>query len=110
MSSFNEREKGFENKFTHDQETAFKVAARRNKLLGLWAAEQMGLADNQADAYAREVISADLQEAGEEDVYRKIAGDFAAKGVDASEHRIRREMAAMLDLARDQILAAKTKK
>jgi hypothetical protein len=110
MADFKDRETAFEAKFAFDEETKFKMMARRNKLLGLWAAEQMGLADVQADAYAREVISADLQEAGEEDVYRKIAGDFAAKGVDASEHRIRREMAAMLDLARDQILAAKTKK
>ena len=104
MSKFNEREKGFEAKYAHDEEVQFKVMARRNKLLGLWAAEMMGLAGDAATAYAREVIKADFEEAGDEDVYRKVKGDFEARGVDISEHRVRREMEDKLVLAREQVI------
>ena len=103
MSQFDKRQKGFENKFAHDQELEFKAQARRNKLLGLWAAEKMGITGPDAEAYAREVIKADFEEAGDEDVFRKIRGDFDAKNVDQSDHQIRREMEEKLILAREQV-------
>jgi hypothetical protein len=103
MSQFDKREKNFENKFAHDQELEFKAQARRNKLLGLWAADLMGLSGPEAEAYAKEVIKADFEEAGDEDVFRKIRGDFDAKGVDQSDHQIRREMEEKLILAREQV-------
>jgi hypothetical protein len=105
MASFQDREKGFERKFAHDEELKFKATARRNKLLGLWAAEQMGITGDAAQAYAREVIKADLVEPGEEDVFRKIRGDFDAKGVSQSDHQIRRQMADLLGAAVGQIEA-----
>ena len=77
---FNDREKGFEAKYLHDQETQFKITARRNKLLGLWAAEQMGLSGADAEAYAKEVVVADFEEAGDDDVLRKVLGDLVDKG------------------------------
>ncbi|MEM7423622.1 MAG: DUF1476 domain-containing protein, partial [Pseudomonadota bacterium] len=81
MSSMEERERGFENKFAHDAEMQFKAEARRNKLLGTWAAGKMGITDGDAvEAYAKEVIMADFEEAGDEDVYRKVSGDLEAKG------------------------------
>ena len=92
MASFEDREKGFERKFAHDEELKFKATARRNRLLGLWAAGQMGLSGDDAQNYAREVIKADLEEPGEEDVFRKIRRDFDAKGVSQSDHQIRRQM------------------
>lgn len=105
MASFKDREKGFERKFAHDEELKFKATARRNRLLGLWAAEQMGITGDAAQAYAREVIKADLVEPGEEDVFRKIRGDFDAKGVSQSDHQIRRKMADLLGEAVGQIEA-----
>ena len=96
MASFEDREKGFERKFAHDEELKFKATARRNRLLGLWAAEQMGITGEAAQAYALEVIKADLIEPGEEDVFRKIRGDFDAKGVSQSDHQIRRKMADLM--------------
>ena len=103
MARFEDREKGFERKFAHDEELKFKATARRNRLLGLWAAEQMGITGDAAQAYAREVIKADLVEPGEEDVFRKIRGDFDAKGVSQSDHQIRRKMADLLGEAVGQI-------
>jgi hypothetical protein len=103
MASFEDREKGFERKFAHDEELKFKATARRNRLLGLWAAAQMGLAGDAAQAYAREVIKADLAEPGEEDVFRKIRADFDAKGVGQSAHQIRSKMADFLGEAVAQI-------
>jgi len=103
MTSFDDREKSFERKFALDEELRFKSNARRNKLLGLWAAEKMGLSGDEAQAYAREVVKADLEEPGEEDVFRKIRGDFDAKGVDQSDHQIRRAMADLLAEAVRQI-------
>jgi hypothetical protein len=105
MASFEDREKGFERKFAHDEELKFKATARRNRLLGLWAAEQMGITGDAAQAYAREVIKADLVEPGEEDVFRKIRSDFDAKGVSQSDHQIRRKMADLLGEAVGQIEA-----
>ena len=92
MTTFDKREEGFEKKFAHDEELQFKAGARRNKLLGLWAAEKLGLAGAEADAYAKSVVVADFEEAGDEDVFRKIRGDFDAKNVDQSDHQIRRTM------------------
>lgn len=105
MASFEDREKGFERKFAHDEELKFKATARRNKLLGLWAAEQMGLSGDAAQAYAREVIKADLEEPGEEDVVRKIRRDFDAKGVDQSDHQIRHQMVELMGQAVVQLEA-----
>ena len=103
MTSFEDRKRGFEGKFAHDEELRFKAAARRNKLLGLWAADKMGLSGDAAQVYAREVIKVDLEEPGEEDVFRKIKADFDAKGVDQSEHQIRRAMEELLAEALNQI-------
>ncbi len=103
MSSFDKREKAAEAKFAHDAEITFKINARRNKLLGLWAADLMDLEDQAAKDYAVEVVKADFEEPGEEDVYRKVVGDLAAKGIEISEHRLRRKMSELLELARQQL-------
>jgi hypothetical protein len=103
MTTFEERQKGFERKFAHDEELKFKATARRNKLLGLWAAAQMGLEGDAAQAYAREVVKADLAEPGEEDVFRKVRADFDANGIDQSDHQIRRAMGDMMAEALIQI-------
>jgi hypothetical protein len=105
MTTFEEREKGFERKFVHDEELKFKATARRNRMLGLWAAERLGLAGDAAQAYAREVIKADLAEPGDEDVFRKLRTDFDAKGVIESDHQIRRTMSEMMSQAVAQIEA-----
>jgi hypothetical protein len=103
MTTFEERQKGFERKFAHDEELKFKATARRNRLLGLWAAGEMGIAGDAAQAYAREVVKADLAEPGEEDVFRKIRADFDAKGVNQSDHQIRRMMTETMGQAVAQI-------
>ena len=103
MPTFEDREKGEEARYACDQEATFKITARRNKLLGLWVAEKMGMSGETAQAYAREVIEIDFDEPGEEDVYRKVAGDLAAKGVALSERQLRREMARLAEVAREQI-------
>ncbi|MFL6799527.1 MAG: DUF1476 domain-containing protein [Xanthobacteraceae bacterium] len=92
MTTFDKREEGFERQFAHDEELRFKATARRNKLLGLWAAQQLGYAAAEAEAYAKEVVLADFEEAGDHDVFRKIRKDFDAKGVQQSDHQIRRTM------------------
>jgi hypothetical protein len=106
MTTFDKREEGFEKKFAHDEELRFKAGARRNKLLGLWAAEKLGLSGAEAEAYAKTVVAADFEEAGDEDVFRKIRKDFDAKGVDQSDHQIRRTMDEMMGQAIEQIKAA----
>lgn len=103
MATFDERQKGFENKFKHDQETAFKINARRNKLLGLWAAKQLGLAGPAADDYAKSVVMADMEKPGDDDVIDKIVKDLSAKGIDATPHRVRAEMDSLTAEARKQI-------
>jgi hypothetical protein len=103
MTTFEERQKGFERKFALDEELKFKATARRNRLLGLWAAGEMGIAGDDAQAYAREVVKADLAEPGEEDVFRKIRADFDAKGVNQSDHQIRRMMTDMMGQAIAQL-------
>jgi len=105
MSSLNKREDGFEKKFAHDQELRFKAAARRNKLLGHWAAEKLGKTGADAEAYAKTVIAADLEESGDEDVFRKVQADFTAAGVSQSEHQIRRTMDELMAEAIKQIQA-----
>lgn len=102
--SFQDREKAFESKWAHDEEMRFKIMARRNKLLGLWAAEQMGLSGEEAAEYAKAVVRADFEEPGEEDVFRKIHKDFEIKGVALSDHAIRVTMEELLATATDQIL------
>jgi hypothetical protein len=103
MTQFDNREKAFESKYAHDQELQFKVMARRNKLLGLWAAGEMGLTGDAAAQYAIEVVKSDFQEAGDEDVYRKVRADLDAKQVDISEHRLRKEMDDLMAVAKQQI-------
>ena len=103
MANFKSREEGFEAKAAHDEELNFKATARRNKLLGLWVAELCGLTGADAEAYAKQVVEADFLEAGEEDVYRKVAADLKAKGVDVSEHRLRKQMTYLMAEARKQI-------
>jgi hypothetical protein len=103
MSTFDRRRDSFEKKFALDEEQKFKALVRRNKLLGLWAAEKMGLTGTEAAEYAKEVIKTDFSEPGEEDVFRKISEDFADKGVDQSEHQIRRTMEELMVTAAEQI-------
>jgi hypothetical protein len=103
MSGFDDRRKGQEGKFAHDAELRFKAEARRNKLLGLWAAEHMGLSEEHAKEYAAEVVASDFEEAGDEDVFRKIAGDLKAKGASVSEDMIRKKMVELVQVARDQV-------
>ena len=103
MSTFDRREDAFENKFAHDEELRFKATARRNKLLGLWAAGLLGFEGEKADEYAKEVVRADFEEPGEEDVFRKIRKDFDDAGVEQSDHQIRRTMDELLHTAAEQI-------
>ena len=104
MTTFEDREKAFENKFAHDQEMQFKAEARRNKLLGLWAAEKMGMSGADAEAYAKSVIIADFEEAGDEDVYRKVSGDLAERGESVPEAELRNKMRELLAEAKDQLM------
>jgi len=105
MSTFDEREKGFEGKFAHDEEFEFKVTARRNRLLGLWAAEEMNLAGEDAEAYAKDVIISDFERPGDEDVFEKVWGDLQAKAPGISEHQLRRQMEVLRGDAREQLKA-----
>ncbi len=92
MDSFDDRQKAFEAKYARDQEMQFKIIARRNRLLGMWAAAKMGLTDAEADAYAREVIRSDFEEAGDEDVIRKLLGDLTSAGIDIDDAAIRQAL------------------
>jgi hypothetical protein len=107
MTTFDEREKAFENKFAHDQEMAFRITARRNRLLGQWAAGLMNLTAAEADSYAKSVVQADFEEAGDEDVIRKLLGDLTTAGVDVDDAKIRAALDAKLIEARRQIMEAK---
>ncbi len=104
MTTFNEREKAFEDKYKHDQELQFKVEVRRNKLLGLWVAEHLGLAGDEAQAYAKEVVAADFEEPGDADLVRKILGDLGAKGIEMSENRLREKMTELVPVAKEQVM------
>ncbi|WP_372604532.1 DUF1476 domain-containing protein [Actibacterium sp.] len=101
MTTFDDRESAFENKFAHDEEMKFKAQARANKLLGLWAAELLSKSADEAEAYAKDVIRADFEEAGHEDVYRKVAADL---GDLADETTIRSKMVELLAVAKDQLM------
>ena len=104
MTSFDNRENAFENKFAHDADLQFKIIARRNKLLGLWAAEKMGLTDEEAKAYATAVIQADFEEAGDEDVVRKLIGDLTSAGIETDDGEIRAAMDTQMVEARRQFI------
>ncbi|ACI99813.1 DUF1476 domain-containing protein [Rhodospirillum centenum] len=103
MTTFDEREQAFENKFKHDEELQFRIFARRAKLIGLWAAGHLGLDGEDAAGYARQIVDVDFAEPGHRDILRRIHEDFQAKGVDISEHRIEKEMEILLEEARRQI-------
>ena len=103
MSNMREREEGFEKKFAMDEELRFKATARRNRLLGMWAAEKLGKSGADAEAYAREVVASDFEEAGDRDVFRKIRKDFDAAGVAQSDHQIERTMQELLATAVEQV-------
>jgi hypothetical protein len=105
MTTFDKREEGFEKKFAHDEELKFKAEARRNKLLGLWVAEKLGLSGDAANEYAREVVAADFEEAGDGDVLRKVLRDLGAKGVAITEPQIRAKMDELMAQAIAQVKA-----
>ncbi len=100
---FDERKKAYEEKFVHEQELRFKAEARRNYKLGLWVAELLGLSGEKAEEYARSVIMADMDEPGDEDVFRKVRADLDAAGVDVSDHRIRHRMEVLLAEAMEEL-------
>jgi hypothetical protein len=104
MTTFDDREKAFENMYVRDQEMQFKVIARRNRLLGQWAANLMGLTAEEADAYAKEVVRADFEEAGDEDVIRKVLGDLTSAGVECDDARIREALEHKAVEARRQFI------
>jgi hypothetical protein len=106
MTTFDKREAGFEKKFAHDEELRFKATARRNRMLGMWAAAKLGITGADADAYAKAVVIADLEEAGDNDVFRKIRKDFDDKGVAESDHQIRRTMDELMAMAMTEIKAS----
>jgi hypothetical protein len=105
MTTFDDRKDAFEKKHAHDEELAFKAVARRNKLLGLWVAEQIGLTGAEAEAYAKDVVSADFEEAGDADVMRKVQADLKAKKVEISDHRLAAKLAELLETAKKQLSA-----
>jgi len=107
MTTFDDRERAFETKFARDEEMAFRVVARRNKLLGKWAAELMGLTPEETDAYSKAVVQAEFEEAGDEDVIRKLLGDLTAAGVDTDEAAVRRALETNAIEARRQLMEAK---
>ena len=104
MTTFDDREKAFEDKYKHDQGLQFRVDVRRNKLLGLWAAEMLDKTGADAEAYAKEVVSSDFEEPGDADVVRKVLGDLEAYGVEMSEHRLRKQMDDPLVTAKDEVM------
>jgi hypothetical protein len=104
MTTFDKREEGFERRFAHDEELRFKATARRNKLLGLWAAAKLGLSPAEADDYARTVVAADFERPGDEDVFEKVRRDLDGKGVAMSDHQIRRTMDELMVEAKRQIM------
>ena len=105
-TTFDKREEGFEKKFALDEEQKFRAEARRNRLLGLWAAEKLGLAGDAANAYAKDVVMADFEEAGDHDVLKKVQKDLEAKGVASSEQEIRRTMNDLMEKAIAEIKAS----
>ena len=106
MTTFDKREDDFEKRFAHDEELRFKATARRNRLLGQWAAEKLGLKDAAADAYIKDVVAAEFGPGGDDDVFRKIRQDFDAKGVAQSDHQIRRTMDELMTRAIAEVKAS----
>src|SRR6185295_12298984 len=106
MTTFDKREEGFEKKFAHDEELRFKANARRNRMLGLWAAEKLGISGDAANAYAKEVVMSDFEEGGEHDVFKKVRKDFDAKNVAVSDQDIRRAMTDLMEKAIADIKAS----
>jgi hypothetical protein len=106
MTTFDNRERAFENMFAHDEEMQFKISARRNKLLGVWAAGLMGLTPEETDSYAKAVVQADFEESGDEDVVRKLLGDLTSAGVDADDQMVRAAMDEQMVEARRQFIEA----
>jgi hypothetical protein len=106
MTTFEERERAFENKFSHEQELLFKIQVRRARLLGLWAAEQMKFDEQASSAYARAIVDADFKEAGPADIVRQVCADLQHHGIDISRHRVEKEAEHLLLVARDQITSA----
>jgi len=104
MTQFDDRERAFESKFAHDEEMRFRITARRNRLLGEWAARRMGLTEAESEAYAKDVVRSDFEEAGEHDVIRKVIGDLAAAGIDIDEDDVREAMRNKEIDARRQII------
>jgi hypothetical protein len=104
MTSFDDRERAFETQFARDEEMQFRITARRNKLVGLWAAEKMGLTSEEADSYGKSVVQADFEEAGDEDVIRKLLGDMVAAGLDIDETAVRAALEAKAIEARRQFI------
>lgn len=105
MTTFDERERAFENKFQHDQDLLFRIRARRDRLAGLWAANLLGLTGAEADAYVRQIIEADIGAVGPHDIRDRLAADLHAKGIDISDHRVERELVTLLEVARQQVHA-----
>ncbi|MDQ3246529.1 MAG: DUF1476 domain-containing protein [Pseudomonadota bacterium] len=106
MTTFDDRERAFETRFAHDEEMKFRIVARRNRLLGEWAARQMGLSEDETATYAKDVVRADFEEAGDEDVIRKVLGDLTGAGVECDEATIREQLAHKEVDARRQIIEA----
>ena len=104
MTTFDDRERAFETKFARDEEVAFRITARRNRLLGQWAATLMKLTPAETDAYAKAVVQADFEEAGDEDVVRKLLGDLTAAGVDVDDAAVRRALEEQTVEARRQLM------
>lgn len=107
MTNFDEREKGFESKFAHEEEIAFKINARRNKLLGLWAAEKLGKTGEEASEYAKDIVLVDFESAGDGDVIGKLVKDFQSAGLSISEEEVNKEIGRLFPLAREQITGQK---
>jgi hypothetical protein len=103
MTTFDDREQGFENKFAHDEEVEFKAVARRNRLLGVWAAGLMGLSEEHVEEYARAVVKSEIEQPGDEDVLRKVFKDLSASGTKITEGAVRGKMDELLAMARDAI-------
>jgi hypothetical protein len=104
MTQFDDRERAFETKFAHDEEMKFRITARRNRLLGHWAARQMGLSEVEADSYAKDVVRSDFEEAGDHDVVRKVLGDLTAAGIDCDEASVQEALRNKEIEARRQII------
>ena len=105
MTTFEDRERDFEKRFQHDEELRFKANARRNKMLGLWAADKLGLSGAEAEAYAKEVVMSDFEEPGDDDVLRKVSSDFEAKGISIDAAKVRHEMERLMPIAKQEIMS-----